>query len=328
MNSVIRHIEFLLSASPCVIIPGMGALLAHDVPAYITEDGTLMPPRRRYTFNPALVQSDGMLEQSIARALSVPFERARAIVAAAVDNMHAEIAAGNSVSLGKVGFLKLCDDGICFESYKADTLTPVADWLTPVAADTFEQINTVAASVAAKASPRRWRKIVRGVATAAAAVAIAIVASTPVTINNAAEASAALPSISAPKAAYVPNHKAPMLDLQLMSPVVADTAARAMYRDSLLAAKTSVEQAPVVKPKALTISDAHHYCIVVASVSTIDEAYDEIARRKRVSGGEYGVLASDTHVRVYAATAATSAEANAIAKSVAQRYPGAWVCYK
>jgi hypothetical protein len=38
------------------------------------------------------------------------------------------------------------------------------------------------------------------------------------------------------------------------------------------------------------------------------------------------LLSNDGRYRIYAATAATSAQAHAIASVVSKRHPGAWVC--
>ena len=46
----------------CVVLPGLGALLAQEIPAfYNAKDGVFMPPHRTLGFNPQLITDDALL---------------------------------------------------------------------------------------------------------------------------------------------------------------------------------------------------------------------------------------------------------------------------
>lgn len=88
MNKLIPHIEYLLQSHDCVIIPGLGAVLAHGIPAFYDESrGVWVAPRRAVAFNPELSRTDGLLAASVARRDSLNIESATTVVRNEVDKM-------------------------------------------------------------------------------------------------------------------------------------------------------------------------------------------------------------------------------------------------
>ena len=62
MEKLIKNISKLIARNDCVIIPGIGAFLAHEVPAsYNAEDKVFMPPHRALLFNPNIKVDDMLL---------------------------------------------------------------------------------------------------------------------------------------------------------------------------------------------------------------------------------------------------------------------------
>ena len=69
MIELSRHIESLLLAHDCVIVPGLGGFVAHYVPARrIAEEQLFLPPSRSVGFNQQLTINDGLLVQSYMQA--------------------------------------------------------------------------------------------------------------------------------------------------------------------------------------------------------------------------------------------------------------------
>ena len=59
---MVKYTTKLIAQHNCVIIPGLGAFLAHNVPAsYNAEDGIFMPPHRKLGFNPQVRIDDALL---------------------------------------------------------------------------------------------------------------------------------------------------------------------------------------------------------------------------------------------------------------------------
>jgi hypothetical protein len=349
MNVTIRHIEFLVSTHNCVVIPGLGAILAHRQCAQISADGlSIIPPRRVYTFNGSLIQTDGLVEHSVARSLDISFERASAIVAADIDTMRHQLAADRSLSLGRIGTLTHDDnDNVIFNPFDTDALTPGANWMS--------SLNLCKANVAKDAADtdendtpkgRVLTPVTRFVRAAAAAVVIAVIAfasSTPITINDANYASIALPEIKKPKAQFVPSNTTPVLEIiDNNSNTPVDTAARSAYQRAqklasvkpVVAPKPQVQEPAPIVPAQKTepatskrFNDADAYCVVVASVNNLEQAQKCITEINNKYGEKCSMLEKDGRFRIYVATAQSSnAARQAINAGLAKRYPGAWVC--
>jgi hypothetical protein len=350
MNTTIRHIEFLVSTHNCVVIPGIGAILAHRKSAQISADGmSIMPPCRVYTFNGDLTQTDGLVEQSVARGLQISYERATSIVSSDVDTMRHQLANGHSVSLGRIGTLESDAEGnVQFKAFECDGITPGMSWLQPLDLSKAKPIVNADEEEVTVGRTRRIlspvARFARGVAAAAVVAVIAFASSTPITIKDANYASIALPEVKAPKAEYVPSTALPILNLvdnKAAQATPVDTAARAAYQraQKMLAQQPMKAEQKAVQPQsveapvqakaapAIRFNDNDAYCIIVASVNNTEEAQEYIEEAKRKYGERCELLKQDGRFRIYAGTAATTVAAREmISSSIAKRHPGAWVC--
>ena len=72
-----RHIEILLLENDCVIVPGFGGFITHQLPArYDEEDRVFLPPLRTLGFNPQLRMNDSVLAQSYVEAYDLSYPEA------------------------------------------------------------------------------------------------------------------------------------------------------------------------------------------------------------------------------------------------------------
>ena len=72
-----RHIEILLLANDCVIVPDFGGFITHNVSArYDASDKTFIPPFRTLGFNPQLRLNDSVLVQSYIEAYDISYPEA------------------------------------------------------------------------------------------------------------------------------------------------------------------------------------------------------------------------------------------------------------
>ena len=72
-----RHIEILLLANDCVIVPDFGGFITHNVPArYDESDNLFLPPLRTLGFNPQLRMNDSVLVQSYVEAYDISYPSA------------------------------------------------------------------------------------------------------------------------------------------------------------------------------------------------------------------------------------------------------------
>ena len=107
VNSITRHIEYLILRHDCVIVPELGAFIAQYSPARIDEaTGVIMPPSRSISFNGEVAHNDGLLAASIARASSTTFDRALASIADQVAALKSQIDNGGEFAVGRLGILR------------------------------------------------------------------------------------------------------------------------------------------------------------------------------------------------------------------------------
>lgn len=77
MESLERNIKQLITRHNCVIVPGLGAFLAHNVHAeYIVDEQTFMPPHRILGFNPLVNIDDALLVSQYMQSCKLTYEKA------------------------------------------------------------------------------------------------------------------------------------------------------------------------------------------------------------------------------------------------------------
>ncbi len=106
MKNLARHIELLLRNNDCVILPGFGGFIAHDVPAYyVSEEGLYYPPSRSISFNAAITMNDGLLVQSYMKSYQVDYARATYMVDMAVEQLTDMLDEEGCATLPRIGTL-------------------------------------------------------------------------------------------------------------------------------------------------------------------------------------------------------------------------------
>lgn len=352
MNLTVRHIEWLLTMHNCVVIPRIGAVLAHTAAARISDDGkAILAPRRTYTFNAQVNISDGLLEQSIARANGISHNAATRIVNDDIDAMIAQLYTTGQLSLGRIGTLAHNNNtgSTTFEPFAKDSLSPLASWLPviPAVAIGSDQDNANNANGITIAAPRpRWQRTLRGTAAAAAIVAITVVASTPISVDDASLASTALPPISGPRAAYIPSPETPVLNISIddAQPIAVDTAARNEWQRQHLnegfvidnidddADNTTLTDDSEIVPGTTSdfvISQDHQFCVVVASFTTNRAAKQFIGEARHKYNGALGILHQGKRYHIYAASGMDEKAARAqLNNGLNNIFEAAWICQR
>lgn len=171
MNLVIDHLEYLLRRHDCVTVPGIGALMVRYRPARFDSRNplVLLPPSRELAFNGALVESDGMLESSVARRNGVSFEAASRIVEDETESLLEQLKKFGTIALGRLGELNFSEYGtIIFSPFDASGwdfshygLRPLylkgAD--TMLKASHMAAVSAVAGNAAAPSAPHKHNEL-------------------------------------------------------------------------------------------------------------------------------------------------------------------------
>lgn len=106
MRTLDQFLHPLFLDHDCVVVPGLGGFVCNRQPArYDEARQELTPPYRSVLFNERLVHHDGVLAQAVARAEGITLDAAVALIESEVEAAKAEVFAGKTVSIARVGRL-------------------------------------------------------------------------------------------------------------------------------------------------------------------------------------------------------------------------------
>ncbi len=325
MISLTGHIEYLILRHDCVVIPGIGALIAHQTPAYIdSELGCIFPPKRSLSFNPDITHNDGLLASSFARKESVTYESAVEMVCDEVREMQSLIQAQGEFALGRLGTIRLNKDNsstYIFNPFTSTNVAPRLTGLNPTALRKLSEMPEVAAQKVTSGKKDFFyvplsRSITRIAASIAIFLMLGFALSTPIIDENAVMASMGIAITEASSDdTYSPSFELnPRIDLNIAFP---DAEVATAYAEP----KNEAHQETAVSAD-IRINPNDEYFLIVASLPSKEKAEEYI--RAHSEEDNLGLLEADGRFRVYVASGASFSEANSFNKS--GRYPDAWVC--
>lgn len=328
MNQLIRHIEYLISRNDCVIIPRLGALLAHYCPARVDEtSGVINPPYRHFTFNSGIRDNDAMLAMSICRASGISCQQAIDYVNKEVDSMLHQLHSLGSLSLGKAGTLYYnASDCTCeFEPFTDDRLSVATAWLPTVTAIKIDDESADDNDINEESRPL-WSRISRVAAVAAVLIGVWFVASTPVSVDN----KSVLPASLAPD--FVRATSAPAI-LNATQKVKATKDAQ--ESNTRIENQSETGDEVTLSSKALTKAttpdndrvmdmDKGRFYIIVAATVSAKEAQRFIDLHPDIQDEANIVRYGKKHV-ISVSVLDTPEEANSKCLKTRKTYPDAWI---
>ncbi|MEX0997254.1 MAG: SPOR domain-containing protein [Flavobacteriaceae bacterium] len=102
-----NYISDLLYRYECIILPGLGAFLTQNKPAYIDDKtNTFFPPAKTLSFNRHLQTNDGLLANHIAKTENITYEAALFRLRAEVKTLKSNLEKGETISIPAIGSLK------------------------------------------------------------------------------------------------------------------------------------------------------------------------------------------------------------------------------
>lgn len=331
METVSRHISYILATQGAVGVPGLGFFHEACLSARY-EDGRWFPPCREVCFEAVDVCPGDDIVRSVMLGELVGEDEAHAIIEREVVQLKALISSGEAWAIKGVGELMLDENGIIV--LRKDQRT---SWMPALE---IAEVDTVSEEeknrIAAEERRRSFQRMLQRTASSAAAVAIFVVVAfvlsqLPNHQSTAQRASLAaenlIPAtitVTRPATAIaepvVAKEKQPTR-LIFCAPV--DGTAPAKKRRPLAEINDSIKAA------ASTASVNAKYCLVVGSLASEADA-QQFLRDYRNSGFKLQVLKKDGYFRVYALEGQTveSVLANAQNQNVAKRFPSYWVCRK
>lgn len=297
MLTLSQHIEILLLEHDCVIVPGLGAFMAHHQPAEYSEaDGLWYPPQRTVGFNAQLNINDALLPQSYADACDVSYPEALRLIEREVEGVKRTLADEGRYEFYGIGTLLMAEGGgYDFQPCEAGLLTPSLYGLATCA---FTQTKKVAIATeadapapaaeeeeATEAAPTYY--IYKWIA-AAAVVVFFILATLPAGRGSEGVTQCSLLPIATSPAPAMRTTLTPDTAQQ------ADEQPAAATADTLKAPKAKTVQAIKALP---AVDDSKSYTIVLASHVSRDGASDYIDSLSRLGFHRARVRNSASGVR-------------------------------
>lgn len=289
----------LLSLHPCVVIPGVGALVREVIPAhYDAEAQAMTPPVCEIRFNSELTHDDGLLVTSLCRREGLQHTQAL--------HQIRSWAVQPELQIGRIGTINRSEDhpSAVFTPCNGSIVTAPFEALPTVARPAAEEIDTDSPIVAPTRRSRAW---VRYAAMLAGGVTLIGVTLLSPQMDLGQVARAALfrltPSQSQPQA-------------PVLQPVK-------MVSGNLFIAKPKAEEAPAIAP--VPAKPEKGFAVVVASYYTKEEALKHIAQAKNPALHYLGI---GKYHRVVIAETDNYRDAYLMALKLDSQYPGAWALRK
>ena len=135
--SLTTYITPLLYRHQCVVVPGFGAFLTHNISAVFSpKTHTFYPPSKAISFNEQIKIGDGLLVAYVASCQGVSYDDAMKFVAQSVSEWETALAQGSSLDLAELGHISVSKNGkLQFESYKTTNYLSAAFGLSAVQSD-------------------------------------------------------------------------------------------------------------------------------------------------------------------------------------------------
>lgn len=286
--SLISHIEYLLTEHDCVIVPGIGAILAHSVPAYFdAEEWIWHPPSRVFSFNPELTRTDGLIASSVARRDDISVNSAASIVRTECDKMHRSLLKNRTLAFGEVGELYMNDEGrMSFVPGSVAWLSPSTMWLPELKINEEKDVDNPAISRFAREAVRRKRNERMGRIASIAASILVIFAIGWIAFNNLSD----LPSINF--ASLFPVQETTQTNEGFFADSISFEPAKVILAQE--PQKTAVDENIACK-----LNPDARFLLIVGSFSSEQEALSFINGHSNIP---LGLICSDGKYRVFAAS--------------------------
>ena len=322
MENLIRHITKLLSRHNCVILPGVGAFLAHKVPAmYLTKEQVFMPPRRELGFNPNVVVDDALLLSEYVSAENTTYENAEKRLSRDVASLRRVLSSKGVCCFGELGTFHMDINGAISFVPKENAIDDPENYgFEPLSLPLLSQCKERTIVI-------KQRELSRYIAIAAAVI-LAFFFVTPIS-DNAYEKNmqASIAQITAKAPAMV--EKTNDIEEYMISPIT-DTVTENIYTSS----ENSVQEAETVKEAVVeevakeveeVIAPQKTYSIIVASSPNAKNAELAIKELSRKMKADYTVVVGGGRHRISIGDFDNINEANETLAVIKNTFHDAWV---
>lgn len=322
MENLIRHITKLLSRHNCVILPGIGAFLAHKVPAtYNSKEQIFMPPHRELGFNPNITVNDALLLSEYVSAENISYEKADKALSRDITSLRRVLASKGVCCFGELGTFHMnINGGITFTPNDNAIDDPENYGFEPLSLPLLSQCKERTIVI-------KQRDFSRYIAIAAAVI-LAFFIVTPVSdsaYEQSMQASIAQITTKVP----VVNETVQDIEEYRISPV-AETVTENIYTEPQEIVPEAVKEEPVaVEEHTVEIIEETApqkiYSIIVASSPNAQNAELAIKELSRKMSTKYTVVVGGGRHRISVGDYSSMDDANDALSQIKNTFPDAWV---
>lgn len=306
-----------------MIIPELGAFLAHSIPAsYNAEDGIFMPPHRTMGFNSQITIDDALLLSEYIDEQQLTYEEAGKALHKDVSNLRYELSSKGTVRFGELGTFSMNVTGNI-------TFDPAPNGIDDPYNFGFEPILIPLLSEFEKKDIVIKRRSIKKYVSVAVAAMLTFFIFSPVGDS-----------------AYEPSLKAGFTTVETM-PVVKETAKEVATTElcEIEPVADTVTETIITKPQAtepavevqaevvetpataepVKIENGPTYSIIVASTPNAEKANLAIQELSAKMQAEYHVVEGGGRHRIAHSSYSSNSEANDALAQVKGTFPDAWV---
>ena len=315
MERLVNNITRLIAQHNCVILPGVGAFLAHQVPAfYNAEDGVFMPPHRALGFNPQVTVDDALLMSEYMNSCNGSCEDATTILAKDTSRLKSQLSSTGTVRFGELGTFTMNIKGeISFEPNENGVDDPYNFCFEPLAIPLLNDIDK-------KDIVIKRRNLSRYISVAAAIIISFFVLSP---IGNSVYEN----GIQASVVGFIPAENVAKQTAPTNEPIaeiapVEETVTKNIITESPISGNECTQAA--VEERAADETTLQ-YSIIVASTPSAKNAIKAIRELSTVHKADYTVVRFGKRHRIAIETLTSESEAEAALARVQAIFPKAWI---
>lgn len=322
MENLIRHTTRLLASHTCVILPGIGAFLAHKVPAsYNATEQIFMPPHRELGFNSSITADDALLLSEYVSKEGITYEIAQKALSRDTASLRRKLESRGVCSFGELGTFHMNINGeISFKSNENAIDDPEHFGFEPLAVPLLSQCNE-------KTIVIKQRDFSRYIAIAAAVI-LAFFFVMPVSDSAYEKGMQASIAMVSPKAPATVKVTETANEEYRITPVL-DTVTENIYTEPQEVApespkKTTVIEEPVNKVIVPAVPQKT-FSIIVASSPNAQNAELAIKELTRKMKADYTVIVGGGRHRVSIGDYCSMNDAEEALTHIKSTFPDAWV---
>lgn len=345
MEKLVKNISRLIAQHNCVIMPGVGAFLAHRVPAYYSvAERVFMPPHRELCFNPQVTVDDALLLSEYMSDGMLSYEEANRSLANDIDSLRSKLSDNGIVCFGELGTFDMDINGKISFTANANCIDDPHNYgFEPLAIAPLKDFKKK--DIVIKRSS--ISKYVSAIAAAIVAIFVLIPMGNSiydnnmqfvagfVPVENAAKPAETTPAVTVAETVVAIEGQA---DAVCEIAPVEDTVTAHIFTEPATAEpvaleevqQASLEQASAVVEEPATVINENkkQYHIIVASTPNAKNAQQAIFELSTRVKADYKVVEGDRRFRIAIESYDNETDTNAALERIHTTFPDAWVYIK